>query len=171
MGTQPYWDWTLGIISACHLHIAELISFMTDASNFQNSTFWDPDSASGVGGWGDPNDDNQITDGGFADFLVSYPSPHRIRRLYTPMFPGRPDELSTNEFTPESQVAMVNDFEGNFIGFQTRFESGSHAAVHSIVGGCAKLLNALWFRPLTDPTQRSCWDLSIDRSCWLLIWP
>ena len=31
------------------------------------------DTTSGVGGWGDPNDDDQITDGAFTDgFIVSY---------------------------------------------------------------------------------------------------
>ncbi|KAF9649244.1 Di-copper centre-containing protein, partial [Thelephora ganbajun] len=115
-GTQPYWDWTL------------------DASNFENSTFWDPDVTTGVGGWGDPNDDHQITTGGFAyDFPLSYPSPHRLRRQYTPTTPGRPNALDL--ITPENQEVMVNDFVGNFIGFQEHFEGGSHGAIHRIVGG------------------------------------
>ena len=154
------------MILVCGFHIAELISFVTDASNFENSTFWDPDTTSGVGGWGDPNNDNQITDGGFAkDFVLSYPVPHRLRRQYTPIFPGGPATPLMKAFTPESQVAMVNDFEGSFVGFQTKFQSGSHAAVHFIVGGYINLLPALWFCLLTDPTQRSFWDLSIKRSC------
>jgi len=116
-GTQPYWDWTL------------------DASNFENSTFWDPDPDSGIGGWGDPNDDNQITTGGLAaNFTVSYPSPHRIRRSYSPV------EAATgrnflDSITPESQKIMVNGSVGDYIDFQTIFESGSHAAVHFMVGG------------------------------------
>ena len=137
---------------ACHSHIAELISLMTDASNFQNSTFWDPDTTSGVGGWGDPNDDDQITDGGFADgFIVSYPSPHRPRRLYTPIDSDPPYGLFTNSFTPESQLAMVNGFEGDFIGFQALFQSGSHRAVHRIVGGCVNLLNCAVVSPAYGP--------------------
>jgi len=132
-----------------HVTSTSLI-FMTDASNFQNSTFWDPDTTSGVGGWGDANDDDQITDGAFADgFLLSYPSPHRLRRRYTPTTPNNPDEPLTNAFTPESQLAMVNGFQGDFIGFQALFVSGSHAAIHEIVGGCVNLPNALRFRPLT----------------------
>jgi hypothetical protein len=148
---------------------------MADAFDFQNSTFWDPDTTSGVGGWGDPNDDYQITDGGFADgFIVSYPSPHRLRRYYTPTPSDNPNELLANAFTPESQVAMVNGFEGNFLGFQARFEPGSHRSVHYIVGGCVNLLNALWFRPLMDrieSTQRPFWCLSIDRPCGLCTRP
>jgi len=155
--------------SVWSLHVTSTsLIFMADASNFHNSTFWDPDTTSGVGGWGDPNDDDQITDGAFADgFHISYPSPHRLRRRYTPTAPDNPDELFTDEFTPESQVAMVNGFEGDFIGFQARLEPGSHAAIHYIVGGCVNLPNALQLRQLTDPTQRPAWRLSVHRSCRL----
>ena len=150
-----------------YVNSASLI-FMADASNFQNSTFWDPDTTSGVGGWGDPDDDDQITDGAFADgFIVSYPLSHRLRRRYTPKNPGSPRELLTNAFTPESQLAMINSFQGDFIGFQVRLESGSHAAVHEIVGGCANLPNALRLCLLTDFAQRPLWKLSVDRSCKL----
>ena len=145
---------------------------MVDASNFQNSTFWDPDTTSGVGGWGDANDDDQITDGAFADdFIVSYPSPHRIRRRYTPNPSDNPNELLTNRFTPESQAAMVNGFVGDFIGFQARFAPGSHAAVHRIVGGCVNLPNASRICPLTESTQRPFGKLSVERSSRLHNWP
>ena len=142
--------------------------FITDASNFQNSTFWDPDTTSGVGGWGDPDDDDQITDGAFADdFLLSYPSPHRLRRRYTPTNPSNPDVLLTSEFTPESQVAMVNGFVGDFSGFQAWFAPGSHTAIHFIVGGYVNLRNALRICQLTDTTQRPFGKLSVERSCRL----
>jgi len=153
------------LVCSRHVNSTSLIP-MTDASNFQNSTFWDPDTTSGVGGWGDPNDDDQITDGAFADGLhLSYPSPHRLRRRYTPTAPDNPDEPLTNAFTPESQAAMVNGFQGDFIGFQARLAPGSHTAIHEIVGGCVNLLSALRLCPLTDPTQRPWRNLSVDRSC------
>ena len=40
--------------------------------------------------------------------------------------------------TPERVGAMVNGFEGDFVGFQALFEGGdgSHGAIHQIVGGC-----------------------------------
>lgn len=121
--------------------IAELIYPTTDASDFENSTFWDPDTTSGVGGWGDPNDDWQITDGGFAsNFPLTYPSPHRLRRHYTPIGAGQPAPL-TILFTPESQAAIVNGFVGDYIGFQAILEGTSHGAVHRILGECANLLN------------------------------
>ena len=154
------------MISASYFHIAQLISLVTDASNFQDSTLWDPDTTSGLGGWGDPNDDNQITDGGFADdFVVSYPVPNRIRRQYTPSFPNAPDVLLADSFTPEVIAAIVSGFEGSFVGFQALLEWEPHGAVHAIVGGCVNLLPALQFYPLTNTTQRSYWVLSIKRPC------
>jgi tyrosinase len=133
-------------------HVSELTSFITDASNFENSTFWDPDTTSGVGGWGDPNDDYQISDGGFAtDFYLSYPSYHRLRRQYTPTTPNKPTP-ATDAFMPANITALVDGFVGDYIGFQARFESGAHGAVHRIVGGCVNLLAAPWFCPLTGDT-------------------
>jgi len=125
------------MISASHLCVAELTRLMTDASDFENSTFWDPDTTDGLGRWGDPNEDYQITDGGFAaDFTVSYPSPHMIRRQYTPVDPISGAFLPET-FTPESQLAMVNGFVGNFVGFQAFLQAGSHRSIHRIVGGYA----------------------------------
>ena len=135
-GAQPYWDWRLGIILARRSHTVALTSFMADASNFQNSSFWNPNTTNGVGGWGDPNDDYQITDGGFAEgFSVSYPSPHRVRRVYSPNYEGQTIPWYIL-ISPESQAAMVNGFVGDFIGFQAVFQGGSHAAIHRLVGGC-----------------------------------
>jgi len=117
----------------------ELTPLVTDTPNFQNSSFWNPNVTDGVGGWGDPNDDYQITDGGFADgFSVAYPEPHRVRRMYNPTFVGQTVPLVTL-ITPESQAAMVNGFVGDYIGFQAVFESGSHGAVHRMVGGCVSI--------------------------------
>jgi len=113
---------------------------MTDASDFENSTFWDPDTISGVGRWGDPNNDYQITDGAFAaDFPVSYPSPHRLRRQYTPIDPFSGVFLPET-FTPESQRAMVNGFVADFVGFQAFLQAGSHLSIHRMVTGYANPL-------------------------------
>ena len=124
---------------------------MIDASNFQNSTFWDPDTTSGLGGWGDPNQNDQVTDGGFATgFPVAYPAPHRFSRRYTTADPSQPDSV-TDRITPASQLALVNGFVGNFVGFQASLESGSHGAIHLMVGGCVNLFTVLGFHPLTEP--------------------
>ena len=125
---------------------------MTDAFDFVNSSFWDPDTTSGVGGWGDPNNDYEITSGAFADnFTLSYPSYHRLRRQYTPVRPTEPNLPLVTLITPESQEAIINGFVGDFIDFQGAYEGVSHGAIHFMVGGCVNLLQPLWFRPLTEP--------------------
>ena len=106
-----------------------------------NSAFFDG-SPSGVGGWGDPTDDFQITTGGFKDVIAAYPSPHRIRRNCTiepfngpdptPPFPIDPnappvpqDFMINTTMTQQNVDSLVNGFGGDFIGFQTYFESGN----------------------------------------------
>ena len=142
-----------------HAPPAHLTRFASDASDFQNSPFFDPDQFSGLGGWGDPKNDYQITDGGFADIEVSYPVPHKIRRNYTLVYPDRPGPL-TNLFTPEVMNTLIHSFPGDFIGFQSHFETASHGAIHRIVGGCVNLLSLRSF-PCSDPIQRPLWQLSI----------
>lgn len=112
---------------------ADILSHLIDASpNFPNATIFDNSSTTGLGGWGDPNNDYQITTGAFAhDFEVAYPVPHGIRRNYTVRdtnpdpfgdgTPPGPDDLWTY-FTPASQKAMVEGYVGDFWGFQALFE-------------------------------------------------
>ena len=122
---------------------ADSFSSWTDVSDFENSSFWDQDPDSGVGGWGDPNNDNQITSGGFSfDFSLVYPSSHGLRRKYSPVdnTTGQP---WTALFTPESQSALVNGYVADFIGFQQHIERGSHRAIHRIVGGWVTLSHPL----------------------------
>jgi len=132
-------------ISSRHSECAQ--SCLPDADDFYNSSIFDPDPRTGLGGWGDPSDDFQITTGAFAsDFVRPYPAPHRIRRNYT-LIPagggfgdGTPpitQPLNTF-FTPERVNAMVDGSPGDFVGFQKLFEGGdgAHGTVHQIVGGC-----------------------------------
>jgi tyrosinase len=134
-GVAPYWDWTI------------------DAPDFSNSTlFQEDDPDSGLGGWGDPNNDYEITTGGFASgFPLSYPSPHSLRREMTlqpflspPPFPLPPgpgptslDEYINSTFTLANAEYMVDNFVGNYTGFQAYFESidGVHPGPHTIIGG------------------------------------
>jgi tyrosinase len=140
------------MILTCCPCIVELTNFIADASDFVNSTFWDPDPTTAVGGWGDPNDDYRVPNGGFATgFPLSYPLPHRLRREYQGS--SFPDFL--NEIKPANVAAMVNGFVGTFIGFQAFLENGPHTAIHSLVGACVGLLISLSFRLLTGPTQGS----------------
>ena len=164
-GAAPYWNWTLGTVSARRSHITELICRITEASNFTGSYFWD-NSTSGIGGWGDPDNDYTITTGGFANaFSVSYPSPHQLRRHFYPTRPTDPDLQMVTLITPESQKALVNGHVGDFIGFQGSFESGgSHGAIHRLVGGYVNFFRPLWYLPLTEPLQRSLRRVPSERS-------
>jgi tyrosinase len=38
---------------------------------------------SGLGGWGDPNDDYTIHDGCFRNLQLAYPLPHYVRRNFS----------------------------------------------------------------------------------------
>ena len=114
-------------------------SFDLDAQDFYNSNnFWDNSSSSGVGAWGDPTNDYQITTGGLKDIMLAYPSPHRIRRNFTlfpyanpafnifegdptaPTIPG--DFMANTTITKQNVDYLVNSFEGDFIGFQAYTE-------------------------------------------------
>lgn len=55
-----------------------------DAPDFYESSFWkDSDPMSGLGGWGDPNDDYSVHDGGFRNLQLAYPVPHHVRRNFS----------------------------------------------------------------------------------------
>jgi len=134
-GATPYWDWTL------------------DAHDMYNSPFFD-NSSSGIGGWGDPNNDYQIHTGGFKDDIRAYPNPHHVRRNFSvfpfsnpellPPFAGDPaappspvDLMVNTTMTKENVDYTVNSFEGDFFEFQTYAESteGIHFGAHLIVAG------------------------------------
>ncbi|ETW81995.1 hypothetical protein HETIRDRAFT_384428 [Heterobasidion irregulare TC 32-1] len=128
-GSSPYWDWSL------------------DAPDFFNSDFWkDNDTESGLGGWGDPENDYQVPKGGFSDLHLSYPIPHTLRRNFTlqpflhstpTSFFDEPTELANTSFTKSEVSKLVNGFVGDYKGFQAYFESfeGAHSSVHEIMGG------------------------------------
>jgi len=110
-----------------------------DAHDFYNSDLFDNSSSSGVGAWGDPANDYQIFTGGLKDIILAYPSPHHIRRNFTILpfalpnplniFPGDPtapplqkDLMINTTFTKEDVDYTVNNFQGDFIGFQAYVE-------------------------------------------------
>lgn len=112
-----------------------------DAHDFYNNNLFD-NSSYGVGAWGDPANDYQISTGGLKDIMLAYPSPHRIRRNYTlfpfanphflnrflgdPEAPLPPADLAINiTMTKEKVDYLVNDYQGDFIGLQTDLESVS----------------------------------------------
>jgi tyrosinase len=95
--------------------------------------FKDFSPTSGLGGWGDPSRDFEVSKGGFSNLSLSYPSVHRLSRKFTlrpgmtidsPFITNR--ELMANSTFTEAEVnKMVKGFKGDFKGFQTYFEGFS----------------------------------------------
>ena len=159
-GVQPYWDWTLGNIISRILKEPTLIAMVLhlDAPDFYNSKFFD-NSSSGVGGWGDPENDFQITTGGLKDMVLTYPNRHRIRRNFTlyplanpnfpppwgndPSAPPPPGDLMINTtFTRENVDYLINSFEGDFLGFSAYYEAVAVSLAPPFLGfrfGCLTL--------------------------------
>ena len=127
--------------------------FPLDAADFYNSEFFD-NSSSGIGGWGDPSNDYQITTGGFKDVVVAYPTPHHLRRHYTlypyddlgftAPFPLPKGLMINTTMTKKNVDYIVDNYEGDYFGFQTYFES----TIVSLV-----LHNSLGFSVWASDTQ------------------
>ena len=87
---------------------------------------------SGLGGWGDPNNDFRVPDGGFHKMPLSYPVPHTVRRNFTLLsfdFPG-PNPLNNDKlklgntsFTASVVEAILEAPAGDFKGFQKALEA------------------------------------------------
>ena len=122
------------------LKLGVLKDYVADSFDTEHATIFDDDNASGLGRWGDPNDNSQITTGGFKDVVREYPSRHRIRRTYTlrplgnipnkafvndPQAPPVDPNIMANEsFTKANYDYTLNGFSGDFLGFQTYLEGG-----------------------------------------------
>ena len=78
---------------------------------------------SGLGGWGDPNADFSVPDGGFRTFQLSYPSPHILRRNFT-LHPWKDVlKIGNTSFSASVIEALLETPAGDFKGFQTVFEA------------------------------------------------
>ncbi|KAG8768020.1 hypothetical protein FRC12_005875, partial [Ceratobasidium sp. 428] len=124
-GVIPYWDWS------------------KDAASFNTSQMWDPNPTSGLGGFGDPNNDYTIKDGGFKDMNLTYPAAHKIRRQYTPYpyltwwWVPRPQEAAAEGLKQSYVDKAINGYVGDFRGMQNATEQAEafHANIHMIMGG------------------------------------
>lgn len=102
-----------------------------DAPDFYESSFWkDSDPVSGLGGWGDPNADFEVPDGGFHTLPLSYPSPHTVRRNFTlhpylGTFPLWTDHQKIGNFSFTAAVieAVLRTPAGDYKGFHTGLET------------------------------------------------
>jgi tyrosinase len=110
----------------------------------------------GLGGWGDPNDDIQITTGGFKDVVRVYPSPHRIRRNFTlqplanipnpfpndPLAPPvDPTILINGSFSSANYDFLLNGFLGDFRGFQAYIEGPQVRGCLVVILRCLRYLD------------------------------
>lgn len=121
-------------------------TFLSDAADVASSPVFDEDPVTGLGSFGDVNDDNNLKNGGFASFRVSYPEPNPLRRQYTlqpyinkpqsPIFP-EPARLANSTFTYEKVAEALTCGAGDYSCLQTHVEGmqNMHGGGHSIVGG------------------------------------
>ena len=119
-----------------------------DSADFYHATIFSDSSYDGLGSWGDPSNDFQISTGGLKDIRLAYPVPHNIRRNYTlqPFLNGLggppgvtldPTLMLNTSFTKENVDFIVHSFSGDFLAFQARTEGieGPHPGPHIILGG------------------------------------
>jgi tyrosinase len=86
---------------------------------------------SGLGGWGDPDDDYSVHDGGFRDLILAYPVPHHIRRNFTILtwedIPSplviEPLKLGNTSFTASVVEEILETPTGDYKGFQKVLEA------------------------------------------------
>ena len=105
-----------------------------DSPNFYESSFWNDSSPkSGLGGWGDPNADYSVPDGGFHTLPLSYPLPHTIRRNFTLVsipFPGGPQPATPmindpSKFSASTVESILNISPGDYEQFQIMIGVGT----------------------------------------------
>ena len=119
-----YWSILLSLPYLCDFNGG------VDSPDFYESSFWkDSDPKSGFGGWGDPNADYQVPDGGFHTLPLSYPSPHTVRRNFTLFLPSSlgalpaPTTDNNASFSASVIEAILNISPGDYKQFQTVIEA------------------------------------------------
>ena len=114
----------------------------TDSADVLDSDFFkDSDPESGLGGWGDASLDYSVTTGAFSTFQISYPNPHILRRNFSLQpwadlgsldgFNPYPLTYANSTFTYKNISRLINDFVGDYVGFQKLFEQtqGAHGTL------------------------------------------
>ena len=118
-------------VVSIHLPYIQNADDRVDAPDFFQSSFWnDSDPYSGLGGWGQPNADFSVPDGGFKTLHLSYPSPHILRRNFTlrpfdlPLvFFTQPQMEANITFTASKIETLLETPVGDYKGFQAAFEA------------------------------------------------
>ncbi|EUC60359.1 tyrosinase tyrosinase: common central domain protein [Rhizoctonia solani AG-3 Rhs1AP] len=130
-GVTPYWAWEF------------------DTGNFEKSSIFNADKTSGLGTWGDANDDYTVKDGGFWNMTFAYPTRHHLRRKYVPfpymapagvdpsLYPYDTFKGANLTFTLGEVLKLLAQPTGDFKKFQYYMEQAQsmHTSVHMILGG------------------------------------
>lgn len=130
-GVAPYWAWEF------------------DAANFEKSSIFSSDPTTGLGTWGDPNNDYSIKDGGFSNLTFAYPIKHKLRRKYVPypymapegvdpsLYPYDTFKAANLTFTLGEVLKLLAQPTGDFKKFQYYMEQAQsmHTSIHMILGG------------------------------------
>ncbi|KAG8723370.1 hypothetical protein FRC09_003634 [Ceratobasidium sp. 395] len=115
-GPTPYWDWTI------------------DSGKLSTSKIWDP--VAGFGGNGNTNtQDHCVENGPYADFWLSYPSPHCLSRQFN-NGNTRSKVLGTmqgNQYSKKTVDDILSN--GNYLDFSTNLEEVPHDAIHNVIAG------------------------------------
>ena len=122
-----------------------------DAADLYHATIWSDSDYDGLGSWGDPNNDYDISTGALKDMRIAYPVPHNLRRNFTLLISGAgfatfpsngppnpdPSLMVNTTFTSGVVNYTVSSFTGEYAKFQAFVESwkGPHPGPHIIVGG------------------------------------
>ena len=85
---------------------------------------------SGLGGWGDPDADFAVPDGGFHNLHLSYPSYHIVRRNFS-LLPfdvpfylfTDPLKMANTSFSASAIDAILKTSSGDYKGLQTAIEA------------------------------------------------
>jgi tyrosinase len=85
---------------------------------------------SGLGGWGNPQDDFSVYNGAFSVRHLSYPSPHVLRRDFTLLpfnisfvFFTEPLKEGNASFSAGVIESILNTSAGNYTSFQALIEA------------------------------------------------
>lgn len=126
-------DWKVGMILSDFPGSSEGHVFIDTPDFFESPFRKDSNDDSGLGGWGDPNVDFSVPNGGFRSLQLSYPSPHTLRRNFTlqpfidipppfnVFFPNGQKEANASFLASEIEK-LLETSAGDFKGFQTVFE-------------------------------------------------
>ncbi|KAF8751657.1 Di-copper centre-containing protein [Rhizoctonia solani] len=121
---------------------------------------WDIDPESGLGGFGDPNDDYTVKTGAL-NITLAYPIIHKLRRRYMPILDlENVTKIPANStFSQEEVDSLLAQPEGNFTAFHA-------SAERDLAGGCPEGSSNTTACPIEGAPTFSP-NENIDRFWWM----